>query len=163
MVGDWNRDGADTIGLYQGDISLFHLKDSFTPGASDQYFAFGPGGDAGWIPLSGDWDGPETPPSSPPPQARPAARNIQPSPRPVATDGHDRRAEWETPWAAIPRELSTIKRPSSRWLGSEPTRRQEPTQRLARLASQHAAMPAGETKSNDPAVIDLALRLLTEG
>ena len=47
----------DTIGLYQGDVSLFHLKNSFTPGASDQYFAFGPGGNAGWIPLAGDWNG----------------------------------------------------------------------------------------------------------
>ncbi len=47
----------DTIGLYQPDISLFHLKESFSPGASDQYVAFGPGGAAGWIPLVGDWDG----------------------------------------------------------------------------------------------------------
>ncbi|MEO1616723.1 MAG: M12 family metallo-peptidase [Planctomycetota bacterium] len=45
------------IGLYQGDVSLFHLKDTFSPGPSDQYFSFGPGGDAGWIPLAGDWDG----------------------------------------------------------------------------------------------------------
>ena len=46
-----------TIGLYQPDVSLFHLKESFTPGASDQYFFFGPNNDAGWIPLVGDWDG----------------------------------------------------------------------------------------------------------
>ncbi|MEO1617136.1 MAG: hypothetical protein AAFV88_14895, partial [Planctomycetota bacterium] len=46
-----------TIGLYQPDASLFHLKNSFTPGPSDQYFAFGPTGNAGWLPLSGDWDG----------------------------------------------------------------------------------------------------------
>ncbi|MEM0926006.1 MAG: hypothetical protein AAGJ83_08210, partial [Planctomycetota bacterium] len=42
---------------YQPDISLFHLKDSFSPGASDYYFRFGPSGNAGWIPVAGDWDG----------------------------------------------------------------------------------------------------------
>lgn len=65
MTGTINNDdqpgqatiSQDTIGLYQGDVSLFHLKNSFTPGAADQYFAFGPGGSAGWIPLAGDWDG----------------------------------------------------------------------------------------------------------
>ena len=46
-----------TIGLYQPDNSLFHLKNSFTPGASDIYFSFGPSGNAGWAPLVGDWDG----------------------------------------------------------------------------------------------------------
>ncbi|MEM6472748.1 MAG: reprolysin-like metallopeptidase, partial [Planctomycetota bacterium] len=45
------------IGLYQGDVSLFHLRDSFGSGPADQFFSFGPGGDAGWIPLVGDWDG----------------------------------------------------------------------------------------------------------
>ncbi len=50
-------DWQDTIGLYQGDISLFHLKESFSPGLSDLYSAFGPGGSAGWTPLSGDWNG----------------------------------------------------------------------------------------------------------
>ena len=58
MIGKITGDiTLQTIGLYQPDNSLFHLKESFTPGASDQYFAFGPGGNAGWTPLSGDWDG----------------------------------------------------------------------------------------------------------
>jgi hypothetical protein len=48
---------SHTIGFYQPDVSLFHLKETFTAGASDQYFAFGPGGNAGWIPLVGDWNG----------------------------------------------------------------------------------------------------------
>nr|WP_161501186.1 SdrD B-like domain-containing protein [Rhodopirellula sp. SM50] len=52
-----NEFKLDTIGLYQGDISLFHLKESFTPGPSDQYFGFGPGGNAGWTPVVGDWNG----------------------------------------------------------------------------------------------------------
>lgn len=47
----------DTVGLYQPDVSLFHLKETFTPGASDQYFSFGPSNDAGWIPIVGDWNG----------------------------------------------------------------------------------------------------------
>ncbi|MFK8115500.1 MAG: hypothetical protein AB8B91_25110, partial [Rubripirellula sp.] len=46
-----------TIGLYQPDLSLFHLRDSLTTGVADQYFAFGPSGNAGWTPLSGDWNG----------------------------------------------------------------------------------------------------------
>lgn len=49
----------DTIGLYQGDASLFHLKNSFTAGASDEYFSFGPAG-GGWTPLAGDWNGDAT-------------------------------------------------------------------------------------------------------
>ena len=48
---------VDTVGLYQPNTSLFHLKDTFTPGASDHYFKFGPGESAGWIPLAGDWNG----------------------------------------------------------------------------------------------------------
>lgn len=54
IIGDLVK--QNTIGLYQPDASLFHLKESFTPGLSDIYFAFGPGG-AGWTPLSGDWNG----------------------------------------------------------------------------------------------------------
>ena len=56
LVGDWNGDGADTVGLYQPDLSLFHLRDSHGGGVSDQYFAFGPRS-ADWIPLAGDWNG----------------------------------------------------------------------------------------------------------
>ena len=48
---------SDTIGLYQPDAPLFHLRNSLSTGGSDQFFAFGPGGNAGWTPLSGDWDG----------------------------------------------------------------------------------------------------------
>ncbi|MDV6031236.1 MAG: hypothetical protein F9B45_14270 [Phycisphaera sp. RhM] len=47
----------DTIGLYQPDAPLFHLRNALSSGGSDQFFAFGPGGNAGWIPLSGDWNG----------------------------------------------------------------------------------------------------------
>ncbi|QDV81866.1 SdrD B-like domain-containing protein [Planctomycetes bacterium TBK1r] len=47
----------DTVGLYQGDISLFHLNSELATGASVDYTLFGPDNDAGWIPLAGDWDG----------------------------------------------------------------------------------------------------------
>ena len=47
----------DGIGLYQPDAPLFHLKNTLVSGSSDQFFNFGPGGNAGWIPLTGDWDG----------------------------------------------------------------------------------------------------------
>ncbi|MEO1618078.1 MAG: hypothetical protein AAFV88_19650 [Planctomycetota bacterium] len=49
--------GEDTIGLYQTDESIFHLKEDFMPGAADIYLPFGPGGSAGWIPITGDWNG----------------------------------------------------------------------------------------------------------
>lgn len=52
-----NQITLDTIGLYQPDAPLFHLRNSLSAGGSDQFFAFGPGSNAGWIPLSGDWDG----------------------------------------------------------------------------------------------------------
>lgn len=46
----------DGIGLYQPDISLFHLKETLTPGFADIYSLFGPSGDLGWAPLAGDWN-----------------------------------------------------------------------------------------------------------
>jgi len=58
LAGDWDGDGTDTIGLYQPDLSLFHLKDTLdNTGVADTYARFGPDGDAGWIPLVGDWNG----------------------------------------------------------------------------------------------------------
>ncbi len=46
----------DGIGLYQPSISLFHLKETLTPGIADIYALFGPDGDLGWGPLAGDWN-----------------------------------------------------------------------------------------------------------
>ncbi|MEM6472433.1 MAG: hypothetical protein AAF802_22920, partial [Planctomycetota bacterium] len=54
ILGDF---GQDKIGLYQPDASNFHLKTDFTPGAADIFAQYGPGGSAGWIPITGDWDG----------------------------------------------------------------------------------------------------------
>ena len=57
VAGDWDGNGIDSIGLYQPEIALFHLKDSFSGGRSDHYVHFGPAGATGWLPLAGDWNG----------------------------------------------------------------------------------------------------------
>lgn len=55
IVGDWNGDGVDTIGLYRRTDSTFHLRNSLTGGSADTFFAFGSAG-SNWIPIAGDWD-----------------------------------------------------------------------------------------------------------
>lgn len=52
LVGDWNGNGTDTIGVYRS--GTFYLKDTLTGGAADITFNYGRAGD---IPLVGDWDG----------------------------------------------------------------------------------------------------------
>jgi hypothetical protein len=56
LVGDWNGDGADTVGLYNPLNSTFFLKNTNSAGAADLVYSYGPAG-AGWTPLKGDWDG----------------------------------------------------------------------------------------------------------
>jgi hypothetical protein len=52
VVGDWDGDGVDTIGVYrQGQ---FLLRNSNRPGPADIVLNFGEVGD---LPLAGDWDG----------------------------------------------------------------------------------------------------------
>ena len=41
VVGDWNGDGRDTIGLYDPAASVFYLRSSNTTGYANQTFAFG--------------------------------------------------------------------------------------------------------------------------
>lgn len=52
----------DTVGIYVGSSSVFFLRNSHAPGASDVTVSYGPAG-AGWTPLVGDWnnDGVDTP------------------------------------------------------------------------------------------------------
>ncbi len=56
LVGDWNGDGVDTIGLYDPNSAHFYLKDSNNAWTGDvSHFGFNvrlPG----WLPLVGDWD-----------------------------------------------------------------------------------------------------------
>ena len=56
VVGDWDGDGVDTVGLLKPATGEFFLRNSNTVGAPEITFQFGPaGGDL--LPLSGDWDG----------------------------------------------------------------------------------------------------------
>jgi hypothetical protein len=55
IVGDWDGNGTDTVGLYNPTTSMFFLKNSNSTGFADLAFAYGPGG-SGWTPLAGDWN-----------------------------------------------------------------------------------------------------------
>ncbi len=52
LVGDWNGDGKDTIGVREG--ATFYLKNQNTEGEPDLTFAFGRSNDK---PVVGDWNG----------------------------------------------------------------------------------------------------------
>ena len=55
IVGDWDGNGTDTIGIFVQSSGSFLLKNANTPGAADLLFSFGPGG-ATWYPTSGHWN-----------------------------------------------------------------------------------------------------------
>ncbi|MCP5449373.1 MAG: M4 family metallopeptidase [Gammaproteobacteria bacterium] len=46
----------DTIGLYSPTSGTFYLRNSNSAGAANVSFRYGPA-NAGWVPLTGDWDG----------------------------------------------------------------------------------------------------------
>lgn len=52
LVGDWDGDGVDGIGVWRG--GRFMLRQSATPGPADLVFDYGKPTD---VPLVGDWDG----------------------------------------------------------------------------------------------------------
>lgn len=52
VVGDWNGDGRDTVGVFRNGV--WFLRNSLTSGWADLVFGFGDPGD---IPVVGDWDG----------------------------------------------------------------------------------------------------------
>jgi hypothetical protein len=56
LVGDWDGDGTDTVGLYDPVQSVFHLQNRHTGGTAAIVFQFGSSG-CGWTPLIGDWNG----------------------------------------------------------------------------------------------------------
>jgi len=56
ILGDWNGDGVDTIGLYDPNTSTFYLKNSNRSGNADITYSFGTPR-AGWVPVVGDWNG----------------------------------------------------------------------------------------------------------
>ncbi|MCC8994427.1 MAG: hypothetical protein LM550_12230, partial [Candidatus Contendobacter sp.] len=57
LVGDWDGNGTQTIGLYNPATARFYLRNSNSKGAADLTFFYGPA-NAGWKPLIGDWNGP---------------------------------------------------------------------------------------------------------
>src|SRR5204862_6438243 len=52
VVGDWNGDGNDTVGVFRN--GAYYLRNSNSSGAADLAFGYGDPGDQ---PLSGDWNG----------------------------------------------------------------------------------------------------------
>jgi parallel beta-helix repeat protein len=62
VVGDWNGDGRDTVGLYNPVTSTFYLRNSNSlqgpndKGYADIVFNYGPA-NSDLLPLAGDWDG----------------------------------------------------------------------------------------------------------
>lgn len=52
IMGDWNGDGVDTVGVYRN--GMFYLRNSNSSGTAELAFAFGSPGD---LPVAGDWDG----------------------------------------------------------------------------------------------------------
>ena len=56
IVGDWDKDGVDTIGVYDPMHAGFFLRNTNTGGIADVSFTYGPVG-SGIVPLAGNWDG----------------------------------------------------------------------------------------------------------
>lgn len=52
VVGDWNNNGIDTIGIYRN--GTFYLRNTNTNGFADSVLYLGISGD---IPIAGNWDG----------------------------------------------------------------------------------------------------------
>jgi hypothetical protein len=54
VVGDWNNDGIDSIGIYVPSTGTWFLRNTNSPGPGDLVFAYGP---PGATPFTGDWNG----------------------------------------------------------------------------------------------------------
>lgn len=59
LAGDWDFDGVHSVGLYDPATGGFHLKNlnARPPGGADLIFRYGPRNHAGFLPITGDWDG----------------------------------------------------------------------------------------------------------
>jgi len=58
VVGDWNGDGRDTIGVWNRSTGRWYLRDSNTAGAPNLSFVFDPAaGQPSRSPVVGDWNG----------------------------------------------------------------------------------------------------------
>jgi len=56
VVGDWDGDGKDTIGLYDPATGTWFLRNSNSSAPADLVFTYGPE-KQGFLPIVGDWDG----------------------------------------------------------------------------------------------------------
>ncbi len=54
IVGDWNCDGTETVGMYRQSDGYVYLRNSNTQGVADIRFYFGNPGD---VPIAGDFNG----------------------------------------------------------------------------------------------------------
>jgi hypothetical protein len=54
LLGDWDGNGTQTVGVFNPGTLTFHLRNSNTAGTSDVNIVFGATGD---VPVAGDWDG----------------------------------------------------------------------------------------------------------
>ena len=54
LVGDWDCDGLDTVGMFRPNNGFVYLRNSNDFGTADLEFFYGMGGD---VPFVGDWDG----------------------------------------------------------------------------------------------------------
>ena len=58
IIGDWNGDGKDTLGVYQISTGTFFLSNNITPGPADLTVQYGYTGNI--YPVSGKWNGGKT-------------------------------------------------------------------------------------------------------
>ena len=54
VVGDWDGDGGDDIGIFHPATREWVLRDSASAGPADRRFGYGGAGD---VPVVGDWNG----------------------------------------------------------------------------------------------------------
>ncbi|NNL68891.1 MAG: hypothetical protein HKO70_02900, partial [Acidimicrobiia bacterium] len=54
LLGDWDCDGDDTVGMYRPSNGFVYLRNTNTGGVADINFFYGVAGD---VPLAGDWNG----------------------------------------------------------------------------------------------------------
>jgi hypothetical protein len=58
LIGDWNGDGRDSVGMWFPWDNTMHLRNSLSAGPSDYIFSYGTSSNGvEGVPLVGDWDG----------------------------------------------------------------------------------------------------------
>jgi len=54
VVGDWDGDGDDTVGVFRPSTTTWYLRDTFTQTSANIVFTFG---ESYMNPVAGDWGG----------------------------------------------------------------------------------------------------------